>query len=168
MVAQVTETAFVRGKLELPNDLADWIEAATLLETVEQLVEGLDWFNPQIVEFLAAHPDFKPKQILILLLYAYARGVYEADEVSQLPYRDELMRTNYAPITPPGNAVTRFRRDNRGLIKWGLVELFKRVLTLRQVIEGTHFPAGLRRHLVVLATRRLDMARTMIRGSEEA
>ena len=55
-----------------------------------------------------------------------------------------------------------FRRDCRGLLKWALVQLFKRALRAR--LGDFMLPAGLKRRLVDAAVMRLDLARQMDRG----
>jgi len=61
-------------------------------------------------------------------------------------------------------ALIRFRRENRGLLKWSLTQLFKRALKAR--LGELRLPAGLKGRLLDAAVTRLGMARQMDRGSD--
>ena len=63
--------------------------------------------------------------------------------------------------------IARFRRDNRGLVKWCLVHLFRRALRAKFGLGETPLPAGLKKYLVDAAIMRIDIARHMDRGSRE-
>jgi hypothetical protein len=62
--------------------------------------------------------------------------------------------------------LSRFRRENRGLLKYCLFELFKRAFRARFETAGSLIPAGIRRHLLEASVARLDIARQMARGSD--
>ncbi len=154
-------------QLALPLDLSEWFDRPALLQWVIEVIDSLDWNNPDLTAYLAAHPGYHPKMMLSLVTYAYAIGVYEAEEVAELCFKDEGAKSLCGKHEPTAKGVTRFRRENKGLLKWTLVELFKRALQTRFGWEEAVLPAGLRRHLVDSAVARLDIARTMIRGTEE-
>ena len=151
--------------LALPWDLRDWTSGEALRRWIAEDIGTLDWNNPPVVEFLRQRPGFDPKACLCLLPYAYATAVFESDEI----YRKCLADAEYKAIVGEGwrmeaRGITRFRRENRGLLKWALVQLFKRALRAR--FGDFRLPTGLKRRLVNAAVTRLDLARQLDRGHD--
>jgi len=81
---------------------------------------------------------------------------------------DATLRQIWGEDVPSTRMLDRFRRENRGLLKWVLVQILKRALRARYNLNTSMLPAGLRQHLVDLATERLDLARHMDRAGEGA
>jgi transposase len=163
-----TQTTEPDGKLVLPWDLTDWVDKEQLLHWIKDEVGSLDWSNPELLAYLKAHPDYRPKTMLCLLTYAYAIGVYESEEMVRNSYEDEVFRALCESHPPTTNAIGRFRRENRGLLKWALEQLLKRALRARYSLGDMLLPSGLRRHLMDLALERLNMARHMDRAAQGA
>ena len=157
-----------KEKLIFPWDLTEWVEKRELLQWVKEEIGGLDWSNPELVEHLRAHPGYQPRSMLSLLTYAYATGVYESDEIVRACYEDEAFRSLCENGVPTTNAIGRFRRENRGLLKWALEQLLKRALRTKYSLGNALLPSGLRRHVMDLAIERLNMARHMDRASHGA
>jgi len=155
-------------KLSFPCDLTEWVDKKQLLQWIEEEIGGLDWSSPELLEYLEAHPEYQPKSMLCLLTYAYATGAYESDEIVRNCYEDKAFRALAQGRVPATNAIGRFRRDNRGLLKWALEQLLKRALRAKYSLGDTLLPAGLRRHLTDLAVERLNMARHMDRAAQGA
>jgi hypothetical protein len=162
------QTSEPQERLVLPWDLTEWVEKKQLLQWVEEEIGSLDWSSPALVEYLQAHPEYQPKAMLCLLTYAYATGVYESDEIVRNCYENEAFRALAQGRAPTTNAIGRFRRDNRGLLKWALEQLLKRALRLKYSLGDTLLPAGLRRYLMDLAVERLNVARQMDRAAQGA
>jgi len=152
-------------KAALPWDLTEWIETKQLREWIVEVVESLDWSNPELVEYLRTHPAYRPKLMLKLLVLAYACGIFESEEIVRRCYQDELFRSICANAPPTPAAVARFRRENRGLLKGCLLQLFKRAFKTKFALGDTMLPAGVRRYLEEAAGTRLDVARQMDRGA---
>ena len=112
-------------------------------------------------------PD-RARVLLTVLSYAYCTGVYESEEVSELCGTDATLRQICGEEVPSTRMLDRFRRENRGLLKWVLVQILKRALRARYNLNTSMLPAGLKQHLVDLATERLDLARHMDRAGEGA
>src|SRR6185295_16916535 len=98
-----------------PWDLTEWFDQATLWRWIQEEVETLDWANPELVDYLKAHPSFQPKMLFSLLTFAYATAVCESDEISRRCYADPAFRAICGSIPPPSrNSLIHFRRENRG------------------------------------------------------
>ncbi len=152
-------------ELALPWDLTEWFDAALLRQWITEAVETLNWSNPELVEYLRAHPAYQPKILLCLLTYAYATGVYDSGEIVRRCERDAAFREICGSHPPDdANSLSRFRRENRGLLKWSLVQLFKRAIKAR--LGDFFLPAGLKRRLLDAAVSRLDLGRQMDRGND--
>lgn len=154
--------------LRIPLDLAKWIEPPLLKKWVEEAVETLDWANPELKKYLDKHPDFQPRALLCLLIYAYATAILESEEiVAAIPGNSELRKLWRGPA-PTTKELGRFRKENRALIKWGIVELLKRALQEKLQLGYLRLPSGLRQALVESAAERLDFARHMDRAAQGA
>ena len=152
-------------ELVIPWDLTEWFESTQLRQWILEAIETLNWSNPEVVEYLRAHPAYQPKILLCLLTYAYASGVYDSAEIVRRCERDAAFREICGKHAPTAaKSLSRFRRENRGLLKWSLVQLFKKAVKVR---HGDPFlPAGLKSRLLDAAVIRLDLGRQMDRGSE--
>ena len=153
------------SELAMPWDLTEWCDPVVLCQWITEEIESLDWTNQELIDYLRSNPAYQPKMLLCLLAYAYATGIFDSEEIVRRCERDEALRSIcgcHAPAS--GHALVRFRRENRGLLKWSLVQLFKRAIRAR--LGEFHIPAGLKRRLLDVAVTRLDMARQMDRGGE--
>jgi hypothetical protein len=153
-------------RFSLPWDLTEWIDAQTLRGWVDEEIDTLDWSNSELATLLAQNPRFRPRTLLTLLGYAYASGTYESEEVSVLCATDPAFREISGKDAPATRALERFRRENRGLLKWVLVQIFKRALREKYGLNTSLLPSGLKQYLVELATERLNLARHMDRAQE--
>ncbi|MDB6031328.1 MAG: hypothetical protein JWM16_1666 [Verrucomicrobiales bacterium] len=153
--------------LNLPWDLSEWAGMVQLCAWVEEGVGGLDWGNPELGTWLQAHPDVQPQVLLSVLTLAYALGMYDAEEIENACYNQPAFQNLRGKFPPPRAAqLSRFRRENRGLLKYCLFELFKRAFKERFETTGALIPAGIRKHLLESSVARLDIARQMGRGSD--
>jgi hypothetical protein len=153
-------------KFSVPLDLSEWVDAKVIGTWVNEEIGTLDWSNPEFAAVLAANPKFRPRELLTVLSYAYAIGIYESEEVSRLCTADAVFREMCGEEVPSHRALERFRRENRGLFKWILVQVFKRALREKHGLNISLLPSGLKRYLVELATERLNLARHMDRAQE--
>jgi transposase len=153
------------GREVVPLNLAEWIDEALLREWITEAVESLDWSDPRVVAILRDHPAYRPKVMLVLLTYAYATTVFEAEEILRRCESNEVFQ-QISQGRPPGSgtAISRFRRENRGLLKWSLVQVFKRAI--RHRTGEVLFPPRLKRQLADAAVMRLNVARQMDSGAE--
>ena len=153
------------GGAVVPLNLTEWIDQALLLQWIAEEVETLDWADPGVVAILREHPNYRPKMMLILLTYAYATTVFEAEEILRRCESDRFFRQISEGHPPESSSrISRFRRENRGLLKWSLVQVFKRAI--RHRTGEVLFPARLKRQLADTAVLRLNTARQMDSGAE--
>jgi transposase len=151
--------------LGIPWDLREWVDSKRLLEWIDEDNETLEWNHPKLVDFLRANPAFRPKIWLRLLTYGYSTGVYGSDDLISSGYGDEPFRTICNGVPPTRYELATFRRENRGLLKWFLVQIFKRVLKER--FGQTLISAGLKQRLIEAAVLRIDLARDIDRNTTE-
>jgi len=125
-------------KLSIPWDVSEWLDKPSLLARITEDIDSLEWNNPGMVEFLRANPNFQARFLLILITYAYALGVCESEEVAEVYYRDAELRSRLPGQPPSPRAITRFRRENRGLLKWSVTQVMKHALRSRFEIGRAH------------------------------
>ncbi len=162
----ITPASEGADQLGLPWDLTEWVSAEDLLRWIDEDVATLDWNNPTLVAFLQAHPDFKPKAMLRLLTFAYATGFYSSEDIVQNSYRDKNFFSICEDGVPRSKEIIAFRRENRALLKWFLVQLFKRALRVKFNLGDFLVPPGLKQRLAEAAVTRVDIARHLDRGEQ--
>ena len=150
-------------RLGLPLNLSEWFAKENLTQWIAEDVAMLDWSNPALVKLVSAHPEFRPKVMLHLLTFAYATGIYGAEDIASDCYSDPTLRDLCEGAAPTAQELIAFRRENRGLLRWFLLELFKRAVKAR--CGDLPMSPGLKRALSDLATERLDRARHLDRGT---
>ena len=151
--------------LALPWDLREWFAPEVLRQWIAEEIDSLDWNNPQLVEHLRTRSGFQPKRLFSLLVYAYATAAFESEEIARRCFAEAEYRSFGGPNGRwDARTFTRFRRENRGLLKWALVQIFKRAI--REKRGDSLLPAGVKRRLIGAAVTRLDLARQMDRGHD--
>ena len=149
-------------------------EVAALLQRelrawVEDEVGRLNWDNPELVRLLKAQPTYHPRMMLALLSYAYLTAVFESEEIVNACYADPTLRDICGRLAiPRTSAIGRFRRDNRGLLRWLLQQVMTRAVQKRFDMPDIVIPAGVKRFLHTNATERLDLSRHMDRAAQGA
>jgi transposase len=162
MQAQVDPAKAGSDTLQLPWDLADWMSRGEIASWVREEIESLNWSNPELIAYLKAHANYHPRMMLNVLTFAYATGVLESEEILRRCDSDALYRQFCTEAAPESiSAIRKFRRDNRGLLKWSLMQVLKRALLARFQVEQLPFPAGLKRFLLDNALSRLELARQL-------
>jgi transposase len=150
-------------ELRFPLDLGEWVARETVLKWTMEIIDALDWANPELVEHLKTHPKYHPKALLTAMSYAYLTGVFEAEMLAERCVTDPVFREICGDYQPSKQSIVRFRKDNRGLFKWVLAEVFKQALKEKYALGDTMLPAGLRHYFVETAVERLELARHMDR-----
>src|SRR5262245_28004061 len=154
-------------RLALPWDLREWLGEFTILGWIEEDIERLEWDDAQLVGFLRAHPAFRPRSLLCLLTYAYATGTFGSDDVTNGCYEDPMLRAICGLATPTRRELNAFRRENRGLLKKLLNQLFSRAMREKLQLADQRLPAGLKKRLEEAASTRIDLARHMDRAASD-
>ncbi len=159
--------ALVRGgELSLPWNLGEWVDPATLRAWVEEEIATLDWGNPAVLEYLRRRPGYDPRRLLALVSFAYLTGTFESEEVEHRIRSDEEMVKIASGASRPfvADGLSRFRRENRGLVKWVVAQVLKRAL--RAQLGDAPVPAGLKRRILDAAATRVDQARQLDHSRE--
>ena len=154
--------------LSMPLDLSEWVPASQLQEWIMSDVATLDWTNEELLELLRQYPDFEPKALLNTMTLGYVTGIFGAEEIARRCSEDLAFRGVRPKLPPIAAEMKKFRKENRSVLKWCLVNVITRALK-SQFIEGDRIdrlPPGLRRYVVENAVERLDLARHMDRSGE--
>ncbi len=159
-----SNTAEPARKLSIPWDISEWLDKASLLARITGDIDSLDWNNPEMIAFQRANPNFQARFLLILITYAYAMGVCESEEVAEVHYRDNDLKSRLPGQPPSPTAITRFRRENRGLLKWSVTQAIKHALRSHFELGDATLPPGLRKMLSDAAATRIDVGRHMDRS----
>jgi hypothetical protein len=165
-IEQVESVANRSERFVIPWDLSEWVDKPTLLRRIVEDVDSLDWGNPAVAEYLQQRPEFQPKMMLQLLTYAYAVGVLDASEVEALFFGDKTFAALGWARPPKVKVIGRFRRENRGLLKWSLLQALNRIVREKYSL-GTRLLPGLQRFLLDNAVQRLDLARQVDQSAAE-
>ena len=159
-----TDSTVRTDKFKVPWDISQWIDKPTLMKRLEEDLDGLNWTNPDLVLFLKANPNFHPRFLLVLMSYAYSLGVCESEEINELCYREALIKGIVVGQPPSQAAITRFRRDHRGLLRWLVTQAFKHALRNHFELGEAAIPPGLMRLLREAASARIDAGRHLDRS----
>lgn len=163
----IEDTTRTKDPLGLPWDFGEWVDPALLSEWVTIQVETIDWTNPNVLAFEQRNPQFRPKMFLTLLTYAYARGMCASEDIAEGCYNDPLLRSICATDPPSSRAIIAFRRENRGLIQWFVMEIIKQAIKHKFAAGDFLVSPGLKRFLADAAAARIDIARHMDRGARD-
>lgn len=156
-----------KGRFALPWNLSEWTPKARLLEWVREELDTLHWDNPELVTLRQARPGWQPRLHLTLLVYAHALGVCDSQDASDLCLTDPGLKAAFPGQVPAAKSLIRFRVDHAGLIRWGLEQVFKRVLREHFALGEGLLPPGLKGALREAAASRLDAARHLDRGRHD-
>jgi hypothetical protein len=144
---------------KLPDDLGNWASPDTLLEWITTEVNKLDWGDAAVQDFLRRQPENRPKAMICLLAYAYASGMFGAEEIVNLCYADPVYRRLCEGKAPLAQELFYFRRENRELLKRILYRVFFRAVRERFQLTTILLPRDLEQYLREAAAERLNVAR---------
>jgi hypothetical protein len=167
-LASAARTPSGEVRISIPWNLTDWVQAESLRDWVRAEIGQLDWDDPAVREYVRTRGRAHPRSVLGVLVYAYATGMFESEEIALACGHDAGFRalSGDAELTPA--QLARFRRENRALLKWALMRVMVRAL-FDKLGENCskRLPAGLRHYLEESARERLDCARHLDRGASE-
>jgi hypothetical protein len=123
--------AFPTSLPEFPLDLRDWANAETVSSWVVETVDGLAWSNPLVVSHLQRHPDYHPRALLRVLVYAYATGCTSSQTIAELCLVEAEFAQMCHGAAPFADELLRFRRRNRLLLESVLAAVYRRALAAR-------------------------------------
>ena len=116
------------NRLEIGHDVFNRVGDGQLIKQVLEAVDRVESFIP-----VSSRPDFKPVQILTLLTYCYARGIYSSEEIEVRLPEDNAIAYICAGQKPDWHLLRRFRRQHIFLLTETLAQLFKLVAPVNGV-----------------------------------
>ena len=111
------------GRGEVPVDLVDWLGSERLIHDALEAVQGES--RPGLeVQYVVGGERYGFQMLLTLLVYAYARGVFESSEIEARCLSDADFRYVATPDCPPPQVLRMFRRRERNQVRSALARLF--------------------------------------------
>lgn len=120
---------------EIPVDLVDWVGADRLIHETFEAVQG---GAPSVLEvqYVAGGERYRFQMILTLLVYAYARGVFDASEIESKCLSEGDFRYLATPDCPGAGVLRMFRRREKSHVRSSLARLFQSVTQRLDVPVG--------------------------------
>jgi len=113
----------------LAGDLGKVLGEHELLRLVFEVVQTVDTGSLERQAGLA--PEFRPQMMLTLVTYCYAASLFGSRDIQFAIGTDPVVRYICARTFPAWQAIRRFRRLNREVIRQCLVEVLRRAWTHR-------------------------------------
>jgi len=156
-IASVTATA-------PPADIAERVDPVVLANCVIEEVAHFCQSGEVPEDFSTKEPN--RRELLGVLTFAYARRIYDSEEIAQHCQTESAFRRLCNDHTPFTSELIRFRRHYRPLLVTVLANVLMRAT--KTALEGAtpSSSAALKRQLLCQATSRLDMARHLDSESE--
>lgn len=149
------------GDLKVPQDICEWASPEELTAWIQQELNEMSSHEPPGSPRAAVLSD--PR--LTVLAFAYARGVFDHEEIAKLCPSDFLYRALSGGVLSPGELLS-FRSKHRELLVKVTVQLLIKATRQKFNLSGPMLPRDLRRRLQDNANDRLDNARHIDRGEE--
>src|SRR6185312_7356991 len=97
----------------LPPDMKDWLPQDDLAHFVIAAAERVSLTAFQVNDRNSGKPQYHPRMMLALLVYAYANGLFSSRRIERAPHRDLGVRFVTANTHPDHDTIAAFRRQNR-------------------------------------------------------
>jgi len=150
-----------REAVGAPADLGNWVSPATVLSWAAQEVELLGGNDVRRTGGLNELSRNRGKLALCLLAYAYARQMFDSEEIIRACHEDPVLRRLCGDRAPFAMELQSFRHRNRPVLERVLGRLFMRAIRHRFDLGGISLPQELEQDLHRVASERLDIARHM-------
>lgn len=141
-----------------PLDLCDWVAPETLRSWVAEEVKNVTG---------SAEPAPGQKSLTGVLAFAYARGIFDSEEIVSLCRAGKLYDCIQGQIDFSWEDLLEARHKHRGVLVTIMVKLLTRALMEKRGPSAAALDPALKRRLHESAVDRLDNARNMDRGEEE-
>lgn len=148
-------------RLTPPPDIRRWVDTGTLIVWLDEEAEHLDRDLPELRPCPRESTQDSFKATLCLLVFAYATGVLDSEEIARNCRADIAFRLLCSGTAPFQDELVRFRRKNRDLIATLLVNILARAVHYRFGYCMVPPTVPLCQHLRAYAIQRLDIARHM-------
>lgn len=107
----------------LPPDLRDWLPHDDLAHFVIAAVERVPMGAFKVRADGAGKPQYYPRLMLALLIYAYANGIFSSRRIERATYRDLGVRFVAANTHPDHDTIAEFRRENKAAFEAAFLEV---------------------------------------------
>ncbi len=97
----------------LPPDMREWLPDDDLAHFVIAAAERVSMSAFQVNDRNSGKPQYHPRMMLVLLVYAYANGLFSSRRVERATHRDLGVRFVTANTHPDYGTIAAFRRQNR-------------------------------------------------------
>jgi|LauGreDrversion4_2_1035121.scaffolds.fasta_scaffold242207_2 hypothetical protein len=114
------------ARRDVPVDLVDWVGGDRLIHEVLEAVQG-EATSVLEVQYVAGGERYRFQMILTLLVYAYARGVFDSSEIESRCLTEEDFRYLATPNCPGPQILRMFRRRERSQVQSALGRLFQAI-----------------------------------------
>ena len=132
----------------LPPDMKDWLPNDDLAHFVIAAAERVSMSAFRINDRNSGKPQYHPRMMLALLVYAYACGLFSSRRIERATHRDLGVRFVTANTHPDHDTIAAFRRQNRAAFEAAFLDilLIARQAGLLRVgtvsIDGTKIDAS--------------------------
>ena len=97
----------------LPPDMKDWLPEDDLAHCVIPAAERVSMSAFQVNDRNSGKPQYHPRMMLVLLVYAYANGLFSSRRIERATHRDLGVRFVTASTHPDHDTIAAFRQQNR-------------------------------------------------------
>jgi transposase len=97
----------------LPPDLKSWLPEDDLAHFVVAAVDRVPLGAFAMPARTGGKPQYHPRLMLALLVYAYANGIFSSRRIERATYRDIAVRFVAANLHPDHDTIAVFRRSNK-------------------------------------------------------
>lgn len=153
--------AVAGGVLEVPGDLGAWAGPGRLLRWVLEEVVNLDCYGCEEAWDSRACASCQPRVMAALLAFAYARQMYDTEEIAQSRRMSPMLGVALSGRAPFPEELRCFRRRQRTFLGKVLTRVFIRAIQYRFDLGGTWITPELEQDVQRLAEERLNIAHHM-------
>ena len=132
----------------LPPDLKSWLPEDDLAHFVVAAVDRVSLGTFALPSRTGGKPQYHPRLMLALLVYAYANGIFSSRRIERATHRDVGVRFVAANLHPDHDTIAVFRRSNKAAFEAAFLQVLllareSGLLTLGTVsIDGTKIDAN--------------------------
>jgi len=107
----------------LPPDMKDWLPDDDLAHFVIAAADRVLMTTCQVNDRNSGKPQYHPRMMLALLVYAYTNGLFSSRRIERATHRDLGMRFVTANTHPDHDTIAAFRRQNRSAFETAFLDI---------------------------------------------
>ncbi len=107
----------------LPPDLKAWVPEDDLAHFVVAAVDRVPLGAFEVPKRTGGKPQYHPRLMLALLVYAYANGIFSSRRIERATWRDIAVRFVAANLHPDHDTIAVFRRSNKAAIEAAFLQV---------------------------------------------